>query len=48
MTESKEKYETPVLTTIGSFEDVTQANVTGSKTDAALGAGVPVAGHLTS
>jgi hypothetical protein len=29
----KAGYESPVLTRIGSFEDITQGNITGAKTD---------------
>jgi hypothetical protein len=38
----KEKYETPVLTRIGSFEDITQGGSPGHHVDVSFPIGTPV------
>jgi hypothetical protein len=41
MTHPKERYETPVLRRIGSFEQITQGNHTGPELDASFPGGTP-------
>lgn len=40
--ESKLQYETPSITVIGTFEEVTQATTSGAFTDVTIPAGTPV------
>jgi hypothetical protein len=39
---NKAKYESPILTVIGSFEQVTNGTTSGAQTDAVLPRGTPV------
>lgn len=38
----KRRYETPLLTIIGTFEDVTRATSVGTRLDATMPAGTPL------
>ena len=40
---AKANYETPTVTLVGSFEEVTQGTVGGAKLDAAIPVGTPLA-----